>query len=260
MGNYLFDHIDQVRSVIDESDNVALFLDYDGTLVDFEDRPQDVVTSNEVKAVIKNILQNKKFLVFIVTGRTLTEIEQLLDIRGLSYAALHGLKIKLFNEKLFCKNRNGFYSILQQIKKYSEDEFKDEKGVFLEDKKLTLAFHYRLVQKEKSQDMVDKFLNIVYKIDTNNSFDILHGAKVVEVRPKGWSKGKAVELILKKVTKNKNYLPIYIGDDTTDEDAFIHIGNKGITIFVENNEIRSTSAQYWLKNPNDVIDFIKLIK
>jgi len=125
---------------------------------------------------------------------------------------------------------------------------------------LTLAFHYRMVEKEKSQEMIDKFLNLVNKVGNPNSIDVLHGSKVVEIRPKGWNKGKAVELILKKVSKNKNFLPIYIGDDTTDEDAFNSIGNKGITIFVENDEERSTSAQYSLKNPNEVLDFLKMIQ
>jgi len=261
MGNYLLNHISRVSNAINKAENVALFLDYDGTLVFFEDRPQDVVTSNEVKAVIKHILQNEKFYVFIVTGRTLDEIKKLLDIGGLSYAALHGLDIVLQNGKNYnLQERKDFRSILNQIKKYSEDEFKNEKGVYLEDKELTLAFHYRMVEKEKSQEMIDKFLNLVNKVGNPNSIDVLHGSKVVEIRPKGWNKGKAVELILKKVSKNKNFLPIYIGDDTTDEDAFNSIGSKGITIFVENNEERSTSAQYSLKNPNEVLDFLKMIQ
>lgn len=258
MPDYLIDNTHKILERIDKSDETFLFLDYDGTLVSFKDRPQDVVTPQEVKTVLTRLLENPKFRVFIVSGRVLYEIKQLLNINGLSFVALHGLEIELSNgKKFFWKQAENIRSILEEIKEKTLKDFKNEKGVHIENKKFTLAFHYRLLPNEKIKKTVEKFENIIKKIDINNMLNMIHGAKVVEIRPKGWDKGKAVELILNNVAKSKNYLPIYIGDDTTDEDAFKQIEKQGITILVENKTNRSTSAKYWLKDTDDVLMFLQ---
>ncbi|HUS99839.1 MAG TPA: trehalose-phosphatase, partial [Candidatus Thermoplasmatota archaeon] len=76
-------------------------------------------------------------------------------------------------------------------------------------------------------------------------------------RPKGWNKGKGIELFLARFTAVKNILPLYIGDDITDEDAFRFLGKRGITIYVANTSKRKTSARYWVKNPNEVCSFLQ---
>ena len=84
----------------------------------------------------------------------------------------------------------------------------------------------------------------------------IYGKKVFEIRPDIiCDKGTAVKRILKK--KNmKKYLPISVGDDKTDEDAFRAIGNKGITIFVSRKP-RKTFARYRLKSPKEVIKLLE---
>lgn len=258
MPEYIHDHLHSIYDRIDKANEILLFLDYDGTLVSFKNRPQDVITPDEVKSVLHHLTQNPIFNIFIVSGRTLHEIKQLVDIKGLSFAALHGLQIELSNGKsFFWEEAENIRPLLEKLKETLLYEFKDEKGVFIEDKEFTLAFHYRMLSKEKIKDAVEKFSNMVKKINNNNLLEIIYGAKVVEVRPKGWHKGKAVELILKNISEFKNFLPIYIGDDITDEDAFQHLGKEGITIFVTHNSNRKTAAQYWLKNPDEVIKFLQ---
>jgi trehalose-phosphatase len=84
---------------------------------------------------------------------------------------------------------------------------------------------------------------------------------VLEVRPPvDWDKGKVVMWLLARqqfASEGKQVLPVYIGDDLTDEDAFKAIKNKGITIFV--GEPKVSHAQYYLKNVNEVAEFIKVI-
>jgi len=261
MPEYLFDHIHNIFAKIEEADKILLLLDYDGTLVSFEERPMDVATSGEIKTLLTYFIKNPKFIVVIVSGRTFHEIKQLLDIDGLSYAALHGLQIELAKGKSYDWQQNSnIQFILEKIKKTSLYKFKDVKGVYIEDKILTLAFHYRTLAEEKIDYNINKFLEIVKKIDVNGCYEIIHGAKVVEIRPKGWNKGKAIEYIFTIFNDLKNKLPIYIGDDTTDEDAFRTIGNRGITVFVSNKSSQSTTAQYWLKNPDDVLKFLQNLK
>jgi trehalose 6-phosphate phosphatase len=257
MPEYLFDHFYQITDKINKTDKIVLFLDYDGTLVYFKNKPQEVVTPNEIKTVLSHLIQIQKFTIVIVTGRSLYDIKKLLDIDELSFVALHGLQIELSNAKSYIwEPTDDIRKILKNIKNLTEKKFQNKKGIYFEDKELTFALHYRMLAKEKIKDVVERFIELVKAVDTNNKLDILHGSKVIEIRPEGWNKGKAVELISSNMI-SKNTLPIYIGDDTTDEEAFRYIDNQGITIFVSNNTNRSTIAQYWLRNPDEVLNFLK---
>jgi trehalose 6-phosphate phosphatase len=262
MPEYLFDHIQKIFTRLHEVDKILLLLDYDGTLVSFKENPRDVITSDEIKSLLTYFVQNKQFIVVIVTGRTLHEIKQLIDIDGLSYAAVHGLQIELAHKTTYHLHSNeNSRSILDKIKDRSVSTFQKEKGIFIEDKTYTLAFHYRALDKKKIQPAINTFLEIVNKIDAENCYEIIHGAKVIEIRPKGGNKGNAVEYILTSYKDVKKKLPIYIGDDTTDEDAFRTLQHQGITIFVTNNSNLSTkTAHYWVKNPADVLKFLQYLK
>lgn len=258
MTEHIYNHLNIIYYKIDKADKIYLFLDYDGTLVYFKNRPKDVITPDKVKTILHNLSQNPKFNIFIISGRTLHEIKQLIDIKGLSFAALHGLQIELSSGKsFFWKEVKNLRPTLEKLKEILLYKFKDEKGLFIEDKELTLALHYRLLPKEKTKDVIENFSNIFKKINNNNTLEVIYGAKVIEARPKGWHKGKAVELILKNISENINFLPIYIGDDITDEDAFKQLGKKGITIYVTNGSKSPTAARYYLKNPDEVINFIQ---
>ena len=98
------------------------------------------------------------------------------------------------------------------------------KGVLVEDKGITLSVHYRQVEEEIAGDI----RRIVEKIVTGpvalGMVKITTGKKVIEVRPAvNWDKGKAIRLLMKRYGKggrNSGLLPIYLGDDRTDEDGF----------------------------------------
>jgi trehalose-phosphatase len=260
MVKYLFNYLENITQMLNKADKVLLFLDYDGTLAPFKNRPNDVITSNKVRNVIQRLLKVQKYKVIIVTGRRLIDIKQLLNLEGISYAALHGMNIALDNGNTHnWKPDKDIRPILNQIKSIVMDEFSEEKDIFLENKEYSLAFHYRMVKTDNTNAYIQKFLNIVKTVDTDRCLNILKGSKVIEIRPKGWHKGKSVEFILKLFSEQINILPVYIGDDITDEDAFRSIGNEGITIYVSNNSKQLTTARYYLKNPHEVLNFLDLL-
>lgn len=258
MTDYLLSHIQQIHETINDADQTLLFLDYDGTLISFQKRPHDVHTPNQIKTVLTSLANHPKYIVFIITGRTLSNIKDLLPLPGLSYAAVHGLEIELADgNTFFWKQAKNIRNILKKIKKESHNAFQNEKKIYLEDKTYSLAFHYRLLPEQKSKETVKTFFHISKKIDSTGQLEIIHGSKVIELRPKGWDKGKAVNLLIEKTAQTKQTMTIYIGDDTTDEDAFKQIKDNGITIYVENKTKRSTAAQYYLKNPSEVYEFLQ---
>lgn len=258
MPDFLFDHILQINTKILKSGFIFLLLDYDGTLIPFKDKPSDVTTPKKIKKIIRELIKNQKIMVIIVTGRSLYDIKKLLNINGLSFIALHGLCIETSDGVQFSwKQSNQVQLLIKQIKKDIEDEIKKENGAFLEDKGLTLVLHYRLLSINKIQKIKKKFKNAVNTNDRKNILEIINGEKVIETRPKGWNKGKAIEMLLTKYAKKKDIFPIYIGDDITDEDAFKVLKKRGISIYVANQSKRMTTARYWVKNPDEVFCFLQ---
>ncbi len=243
-----------------KSDHIFLFLDYDGTLVFFKEKPTDVTTPENVKNIIRQLIKNQKMTVIIVTGRPLQEIRKLLNIRGLSFIALHGLSIKAPNEPQYSwEQANQVRSLVKAIKNDMQEKLKDYEQAYLENKELTLALHYRLLPTKKARLLREAFITTVRTLDKKKMLETMNGAKVLEARPKGWNKGKAVELYMIRHEKRKNILPIYIGDDITDEDAFRGLKKKGITIHVVNTSKRKTAARYWVNNPDEVFSFLQFL-
>jgi trehalose 6-phosphate phosphatase len=258
MSDFLFDHSVHINKKILRSDALFLFLDYDGTLVPFKEKPTQVKTPEKIKKVLLQLQKNPAIIVSIVTGRTLKNIKKLLIIKGVSFIALHGLQIESSDGSQFrWKPAEHARSTLESIKENMQRELKGEKGAYLEDKELTVVLHYRLLPKNRIHIVREKFITVVHDNDKKKNLEIIHGAKVIEARPKGWNKGKAIETFLAGHTEVKNKRIIYIGDDITDEDAFRFLRKRGITIHVANQSKRETVAQYWVKNPAEVLRFLQ---
>lgn len=257
MDNNLYDQASEVFQAIKETSTIALFLDFDGTLIPFANSPADVHIPQKVRTLLKKLAEHPQCRLAIITGRTLEEIKQLVAIKGLTYAAVHGWEIEFSSGEMFQWNGyNQTKEAMDAIKAKAENIFAGEQGVILEDKGVTMALHYRMVPQEKSKIIIDDFTRLVDEMNTNSCFQILQGSKVLEVRPRGWDKGKAVSVILESMETISGILPIYIGDDTTDEDAFRMLLGKGITIVVLNGRKRSTHATYSLETPSEVHRFL----
>jgi trehalose 6-phosphate phosphatase len=153
-----------------------------------------------------------------------------------------------------------FFRRLYQLLNYA---LESTKGVFVENKGITLSVHYRQLANDKTPDMHCAFNRVVKKAQSEGKFKITSGKKVYELRPDvDWDKGKAISLLMQKFggQKNIDFLPIYLGDDLTDEDGFATIYNhgKGIAVHIGNN-IRTTIADYYLKSPDEVIQFFIIL-
>jgi len=253
---YVFDHINTLINQISRSKKILLFLDYDGTIVHFKSNPLNVKLSSKVKELLKMYRENPNYELIIITGRTLHEIKDQIDIKNINYAAIHGLHIQFDTgkEKIVHQAKN-VEPLLKKVKQDAQTFFSNN-DIFIEDKKYTIAFHYRNIPKEKITSFKNKFINIFNKYNKDN-IQIMNGNKVIEARPRTWNKGHAVDLFLNRY--KSSLLPVYIGDDTTDEDAFQYLKNKGITIFVKNDSQLKTNASYWVENPDEVTKLLSIL-
>jgi len=237
---------------------VFLFLDYDGTLTPIVKMPQLARISRQQRALLKK-LAGKRFLkVCVISGRALPDIKRLVDIKSLIFAGNHGMEVK--GPKISYLNKKAV-SVNRAIKDiYNKVSFScaSFKGAFVENKGLTLSVHFRnLKAGGRVKELKENVKSIIKAPQYKGKLRITEGKKVIEIRPNvAWDKGKAVRLILKKSTsKLKEILPVYIGDDITDEDAFFYLRKRGTTIFV-GSPGKKSRAKYYLKNTSGVYKFL----
>ena len=256
MLDYLFDRIKKILERFRVAERLFLFLDFDGTLTPIVSRPEEAHLSEEMKSLLLDLKKNGRVLLAIVSGRSLKDIRGRVGLRGIYYVGNHGLEIfepKHGAESLVPKK---MIKALGGIRDRLNHQFRDREGVFVEDKGYALAVHYRNVDPRCVPPIL-----MGLKEEIKNSMAPLclgFGKYVFEVRPRSVvNKGIAVLALLDRVDQD-GVLPIYIGDDQTDEDAFRALRRKGITVLVGFPSL--SSARYYVKDPSEVFRFLNIIQ
>ncbi|MBI5573967.1 MAG: trehalose-phosphatase [Elusimicrobia bacterium] len=223
-----------------------IFLDYDGTLVPIRKTPKLAVLNLKTKELLRQI--SKKYFIAIISGRTLSEIKKLVGLKNIIYSGNHGFEIEIKGRKTVQDVPLESKKEIHRIKNKLIEEIKKIGGAFLEDKGLTLSVHWRLVGKK----YLLKLFAIIRDVIRNGlCIHLTKGKKVWEIRPNiNWDKGRAVRFVMSKVQSPKSkVVPIYIGDDITDEDVFKILKN-GITIRV--GKSKKSKAKYYIKNQSEI--------
>jgi trehalose 6-phosphate phosphatase len=228
----------------------AVFLDFDGTLVNFRRRPGDVRLAPKAKSVIERLVGHTNIFVAIVSGRRLRDLQQLVDIAGLQYAGLHGREGIVKSAPLSTQSGRA----LAEVKHSLQRQLQGLEKVWIEDKGDSFAVHYRGAGSTIVKSARETLLSVVASSGVN--FRVLDGSCVWEVLPPEVpGKSAAVEQIL---TALPSGIPVvYVGDDGTDETAFEALRNQ-ITIRVGRSP--KTQAHYHLHGPADVIRFLERLE
>ena len=227
-------------------------LDFDGTLSPLAVTPKKATLPLAVKVELKKI--SSILPAIIISGRSLRDIKNKIKIKELHYAGNHGLEWQIGNGK------TNYFAGAKQIKRIVKKVVNKLKpltqnypGVLLENKNLSIGIHYRKIDPffiSKFKKDVEKNIQPIIKI---HHLRILKGKKVIELRPDlDWNKGKFalfVKRFFEKKLKQK-FLPIYVGDDKTDEDAF-RVLKSGINIRV--GQSKASRAKYYIKNPKQIL-------
>ncbi len=236
---------------------IALFLDYDGTLVPIQQNPAKCILSDSIKKQLQLLAHSNRCYLAILSGRSLPDIKKRVGIRKIYYGGNHGLDISGPDVRYTHPKAQLAKPVVKNVKHLLKKDTEHIKGAWLEDKKFTLSLHFRSVDKKEVLSVKKAFYKVVAQFFENGSLSIIKGKKVLELVPDlSWNKGVATLWILKQL-KDK-CLPIYIGDDRTDETAFRELFKRGITIRI--GKSKKTSADYYLKGQWEVSRLLQQIQ
>ncbi|MFO7987073.1 MAG: trehalose-phosphatase [Desulfatiglandaceae bacterium] len=246
------DHLNEIIDQIKDK-TLTVFLDYDGTLTPIVASPDQAVLSASMRDTVTRLA--RRCTVAVISGRDLSDVRDKVGIDNLFYAGSHGFEIAgPQREQETFQQGEAFLPKLDEAESRLREKLKEISGVLVERKKFSIAVHYRNV----SRDKVEEVAAIVDRVASQFS-DLRKssGKKVYEVQPDmDWDKGKALFWVLEALElQGPGVLPLYLGDDTTDEDAFEALKDRGIGIVVM-EDVRSTQADYRLKNPEEVERFL----
>lgn len=194
-------------------DDVALFFDVDGTLIDIAPRPDEVFVSPGLLKSLARLQEQTDGAVAIVSGRALSDIDRLFHPLKLAAIGGHGAEMRPTPDgPVDTANAYPLHGDLTaQLISFCEGR----EGVIIENKGYSLAIHYRLAPEQESA-IRDGVAAICAKWP--GTISVLPGKAVVEVKHTGVSKGTALKKLM-KLPPFAGRAPIFIGDDTTDEAA-----------------------------------------
>jgi trehalose 6-phosphate phosphatase len=235
---------------------VALFLDYDGTLTPIVERPDMALMAEDIRGVVRRLAEY--CTTAIVSGRSRSKVYDLVGIDGVFYAGSHGFDIAgPHGSKIQHGEGKRFLPEIDRAYRRLTLALQGINGTLVEHTGLSLSVHYRMVREDQVPE-VERIVDEAVKGYTGLRKSL--GKKVFELRPAiDWDKGKAVKWILRALDLDKpDVVPVYLGDDTTDEDAFKVVREKGIAILVAESP-RLSAANYRLKDTREVKRFLELL-
>ncbi|MDO8662511.1 MAG: trehalose-phosphatase [Candidatus Omnitrophota bacterium] len=257
---YFFEKWDKLKDKL-KNKPLFIFLDFDGTLAPIADTPAKAAMPEETRRILKSLSKKTSCKVAVISGRSLEDVKsKFCGLSGIIYSGNHGLEIEGPKIKFSPLVSSGYLMAIKTIKGILRKKIAAIKGALLEDKRFSLSLHYRLVDDKQVPLLKRIFHETVIRYLTGARIRIEKGKKVLEVRlPLEWDKGKVVLWLLSRqkfVKYGSEVLPIYIGDDLTDEDAFKVLRRAGITIFVGRPD-DSSYAKYYLKDTGEVARLLK---
>jgi trehalose 6-phosphate phosphatase len=240
---------DAVTHRLVNAEAICFFLDYDGTLAEFAPTPDTIIPDPELIDLVSRLAQHPRNHVVIVSGRSLNNMLALLPVPGILIAGTYGVEIRLPDGTILHPADFGdIRPVLLQIKQSWEGILSGRQGFYLEDKDWAVAIHARFAGESEADGVLEQARRAALDLLPPGRFRILGGYRFLEVSPVYANKGRTVEEILRRFPV-PGAVPVYVGDDDKDEEAFQVVRQMGgVTIVVSPVE-RPSHAEFRLDSP-----------
>ena len=230
-----------------ELSKAALFLDLDGTLAPIVARPQDVRPEPRRTRMLEVLKEGLGGRLAVVTGRTLADVDRILEGRIICVGAVHGLVRRDCDGALHeAKPHPGLARATTALKAFATRD----PGLLVEEKGASVALHFRLARARAPEARV-----IARRLAEEIGLTLQEGDMVEELRTPGASKGDSIREFM-QTEDFRGAQPIFVGDDITDEHGFeevVRLGGYGVLV----GRPRKTHALHGLRNVEDVAAWLE---
>lgn len=226
----------------------ALFLDFDGTLVEIAERPNEVIVDAALADTMARLRNRLGGALAVITGRPIASIDRFLSPHRFDVAGLHGAEHRLGDRLHPCRPDD--HPELRRAVDTLQRRLASEPGILVEDKGCSVAVHWRLApqREETTIEVVERIAQ-----DLGADYRLQRGKAVAEILPHGAAKGTVIERFLDHAPY-RGRLPIFIGDDVTDEHGFAAVeARNGISVRVGSGP---TGASLMLATPVEVRELL----
>ena len=205
---------------------VALFLDVDGTLLDIRDNPSDVVADSALTELLNACSTELHGALSLISGRSIEEVDRIFAPAIFPVAGAHGAELRFDGAQALTLDSN---PMPREALRRLEEFVATNQGLLIEYKRGGVSLHYRRAPElqEACEELVRGLM-----ADLGDAFRLIAGKMVFEIAPGAHNKGAAIRSFLEHAPF-VGRMPVYVGDDVTDEDAFAEVNRvDGLSIRV----------------------------
>jgi trehalose 6-phosphate phosphatase len=238
------------RASFIRDEELALFLDVDGTLLEIAATPDRVHVPASLRNTLQLSYEREQGALALLSGRSLDELDKLFFPCDFPAAGKHGLEIRLSSGKVIRADIDP--ALLDRARRWLGMLQRDNRGLLLEDKGIALAMHYRLAPQLAREVAV---VMDEMAAELGDTFVVRSGKCVYELMPQGFDERSAIQLLMRD-PHFAGRTPVFVGDDPTDEVGF-HAVNEMGGHSIRVGKLEETAARYRFSSVSTVVAWLR---
>lgn len=252
--HYLFDHWPTVAAKIRGARHRLFLFDYDGSLTAIAAHPSLATLPQLIRNRLRILARSPRTHIGIISGRGVLDLRRCVALSGLTYVGNHGLETATRSGVSVLPAARKYRSVLKKILHLLNQTLAPYPGAWIEDKGVSLSIHFRKVAASQRRGLRRELARLLGTFRDTQGLRQREGKSVIDLFPDvQWNKGSSAQRLRRSLPRDTAVL--YLGDDTTDEDAFRALPRPAITIRV--GKSRTSRARYFLKRQSETAELLR---